>query len=275
MLESLSLDTGLSWEVRETLSPLDIPTGAQLIVALYPTPNLNELAAAAPDLQFLAIGIPGLEPAPNLSQIKGDGFRPDRQAFLAGYLAAVITEDWRVGVITESGGGRGRAARVGFQNGARYFCGLCRPFFPPFENYPLFVEVSPGAAAPDWQAAADLLLDKGVNTIYLAPGADQAPLREFLAEKEVLIIGSAPRAGFPENWWAASVRNAPELALFDLWPLFSGGETPLQSPLPLAITDVNNLYISTGRLQFAEALIPDLQEGIVDPGVDPITGEPR
>ena len=275
MLQSLSLDTGMVWEMRAGLSPSELPPGAQLVVALYPTPNLDELVAANPDLQFLAIGIPDLTPAPNLSRIDGDGFRIDQQAFLAGYLAAVITEDWRVGVISESGVGRGQAARLGFQNGARYFCGLCRPVFPPFENYPLFVQVPTGASTPDWLAAADLLFEKGVKTIYLAPGIDQAPLREYLAENGVLIIGSAPRGGFPETHWAAGVHSAPEMALFDLWPALSAGNPPEPRLLPLVIADVNESGISPGRLEFIEALVPDLQSGIVDSGVDPLTGEPR
>lgn len=114
MLQSLSMDTDLVWEVRTGLSSGETPPGVQRVVALYPAANLNELAAADPDIQFLAIGIPGLAPAPNLSQIEGDGLRPDQGAFLAGYLAAIITEDWRVGVLSQSGSGGGLAARRGF-----------------------------------------------------------------------------------------------------------------------------------------------------------------
>jgi hypothetical protein len=275
MLQSLSMDTGLVWEVRNGLSSGEIPAGVQMVVALYPTTNLNELVAAEPDIPFLAIGIPGLTPAPNLSQIEGDGFRPDQAAFLAGYLAAIITEDWRVGVLNLSGSGSGLAARRGFLNGARYFCGLCRPVFPPFENYPLFVDIPPGAGQSDWQSAADLLLAKGVETIYLAPGLELEGLQEYLADNGVLIIGSTSRSAAPAVSWVASVRVAPEVALFEIWPVFSEGETNVKIPLPLVVTDVNETYLSPGRLQLVEAMVPELLEGIVDSGVDPTTGEPR
>jgi hypothetical protein len=131
----------LLFESVSTISTADLPgDGLQLIVALPPDPGLAALIAAAPETQFLAVNIPGLEPAPNLSQIQAQGVRPDQSAFLAGYLAAAITQDWRAGVISLAGDA---TARLGFTNGVYYFCGLCRPAYPPFPNpgYPLSVEL--------------------------------------------------------------------------------------------------------------------------------------
>ena len=50
-----------------------------------------ELAAANLDVPVLALGIPGVQPAANLSVLASGGDRPDRQGFIAGYLSAVLT----------------------------------------------------------------------------------------------------------------------------------------------------------------------------------------
>lgn len=114
-----------------------------------------------------------------------------------------------------------------------------------------------------------------MKTIYLAPGLELEGLQDYLVEQGVLLIGSAPRSDAPASSWAASIQAAPEVALFEIWSAFSEGAMNVVVPLPLIVTDVNETYISPGRLQFIEAMIPELLGGIVDPGVDPITGEPR
>ncbi len=174
-LVQLAGDPVLSWETRTMLAAPDLTDNVQLVIALPPNPGLAALVASAPGTQFLAIGIAGLQPAPNLTRIGPDGLRPDKQAFIAGYLAAVITEDWRVGVLSPGDSPGGRAARQGFINGVRFFCGLCLPEVPPYAGYPLFVDLQPDADQPTWQAAADLLVASGVKTVYLAASSRPDP----------------------------------------------------------------------------------------------------
>ncbi len=139
------------------------------MVALPPDPGIANLAAANPQAQFLAVGIPGVTVTSNLSQIGSDGERPDQQGFLAGYLAAVITPDWRVGVISQSDSPAGKAAQNGFTNGVIFYCGLCRPSYPPFIQYPILVDL---AAGTDPQAAVDSLVSNAVKTVYVSPAVE-------------------------------------------------------------------------------------------------------
>ena len=128
---------GLRLERLESLEPGALGIDLRLVVVLGPDPGLAGLAAAAPQVQFLAIGIPGLPQTANLSVIGAEGLRPDQEGFIAGVVAAITTADWRVGVLSTSDTPQGTAYRQGFLNGAVYFCGLCNQNFGPIMDYPV------------------------------------------------------------------------------------------------------------------------------------------
>ena len=68
----------------------------QIVVVLSPYPDLQALAESAPETKFLAIGFNEIEPTANLSVLRSGGGDFDLQGFAAGYIAAMITTDWRV-----------------------------------------------------------------------------------------------------------------------------------------------------------------------------------
>ena len=74
-------------QVVSELASSDISPEVQLVVVLPPDsgpdPGIRALASAVPDIQFLALGIPGLEPGSNLSVIGARGENFDQQGFLA------------------------------------------------------------------------------------------------------------------------------------------------------------------------------------------------
>ncbi|MEN8173761.1 MAG: hypothetical protein ABFS03_12900, partial [Chloroflexota bacterium] len=141
VLADSSTDSGIRFQV---LPSLDVDSFEQdvirWVVALSPAPNLDHLGTAAPQTSFLAVGIPGLNPAPNLSIIAPGDSSHSQQSFIAGYIAALITPEWHVGVISISDSAEGQDARNAFLTGAEYYCGMCAPTYPPYFNYPLYVE---------------------------------------------------------------------------------------------------------------------------------------
>ena len=91
VLDELAADEGLTVEMRSELPGMQLEPDVRLVVALPPDPGVVELAAANLDVPVLALGIPGVQPAANLSVLASGGDRPDRQGFIAGYLSAVLT----------------------------------------------------------------------------------------------------------------------------------------------------------------------------------------
>jgi hypothetical protein len=274
-LSELASQDGLLLEKREQVGAFDLSDNVRVAVILAPDPGVQNLAQAHPDIQFLALGISGLEPAPNLSVIGSEDQRPDQQAFLAGYLAAVITQDWRVGVLAPAGTPAGNAARLGFVNGAIFYCGLCRPAYPPFLQYPVTIEMPAGAGQSEQQAIVDALTASGVQTVYVSPGAGDLNLLDLLSQAGINIIGGAPPPPGLEDNWVATVGVDLIGAVEQVWPKLVAGEGGVRLDVPLVLSDRNESLFSPGRQGLVEKLIADLAAGYIDTGVDPVTGEAR
>jgi hypothetical protein len=277
-LNGLAEKAGLRFQVRSALSAGELQTRVKLVVALPPDPGLAGLAAAAPGVQFLALEIPGLQPSPNLSVIGGQGDRPDQRGFLAGYIAAAITTDWRVAALGAKDTPAGKAALGGFTNGVYYFCGLCRTVYPPFptSGYPLTFSLPAGTGAADWQAAVVYFQAWQVQTVYVDPSVAAPDLLQFLADAGFNLIGSGtPPAGL-EKQWVASLDKGDAIQLVDqLWPQMLSGQGGASLDPPLAVQHVNPDLLSPGRQRLAEKMLAELLAGYIDTGVDPVSGEEK
>ncbi|MBN2548270.1 MAG: hypothetical protein JXB15_03865, partial [Anaerolineales bacterium] len=274
------LALGWRWESRPELLVAEIPADLRLVIALpgaEPDAGgtaLAALAVAIPQTPVLAIAIPDLPQLPNLSVIGPQGWRQDQQGFLAGLIAAMITPDWRVGVISVTDTLPGQAARQGFVNGATYFCGLCTSYHGPVVKYPLYVELPSNASSAEWQAAAQLLLDKAVKTVYLAPAVEDPGLLDMLASRGVQLIGGGLPPDDLQAHWVLGLAPDPAAAVARILPELLSGQPAQVEPMPLAFVGVNPVLFSPGRQELAAKILADVLQGYIDTGVDPLTGQP-
>jgi hypothetical protein len=266
---------GLRWEMRPSLDTASLGTELRLVVALPPDPGLPALAAAAPHAQFLAVGIPGLQPIANLSLLAADGQRPDQQGFMAGVIAAIITPDWRVGVLGPADTPAARAARQGFLNGAIYFCGLCLPYHGPSVDYPVYLDLPVGASLAEIQAAVQNIKDLAVKTVYVVPGSFSSDLSNALAQAEIKVLGAEAPPPELVSHWVATIQTDPLPAVLQALPGLLAGQGGQTLPVTLGMAHVNADLFSPGRQERAQEILSDLLAGFIDTGVDPSTGEPR
>ncbi len=258
-------EVGFRFQVRPSLTSEDIiAEDIHWVIALPPISNLGELVASSPDTRFLAVGVRGLEPAPNLSMIGSDSQRFDQQGFMAGYIAAMVTPDWRVGVISIADSEAGQVARKSFITGAKHYCGFCSPTYPPFYEYPLYVQLNAGATADEWQAAADFLIQRGVLMIYVVPGAGDETLLSYLAQLDIKIIGGElPPDNLRDSWVATlGFSNLDAFHLF--WPDFVSGADGQMVPVPLSISDINSSLLSPGKLRMVEEILVEVQGDYIE-----------
>jgi hypothetical protein len=276
-LNAIVTGQGYRWQVRQQLSAADLAPELRLVVAVPPDPGLAQLAASAPDTQFLALGIPGLESSPNLTLIGVADGRPDQQGFIAGVIAAMLSPDWRAGAISLSDTVEGRSARSGFLNGAVYFCGLCRPIHSPFYAYPLYFELPSTATTAEWQEAANYIIDHYVQTVYVYPGAGDEAMLSSLAAAGVNIISSGdPPASASGNWVVSLTTDPLPLIQSQVEGLLNGTLSGGQSlAVPIQFTNINPALFTPGKQRAAEQILSDLQAGYIDTGVDLTTGEFR
>jgi len=268
---------GLHWQVREQLAPADLTSSLKLVVALPPDPGIAQLAVAAPETQFLAVGIPGLTASSNLTVIGSSDERPDQQGFIAGVIAAMLSADWRVGVISLSDTVAGRAAGTGFLNGVEYFCGLCRPAHPPFYEYPLSIELPSTSTSPEWQEAANYIADHDVLTVYVYPAAGDESMLSNLADAGINIISSGVPPAVALSRWVLSLATDPmPLIKSQVQGLLDGTITGGGSLLvPIQFAEINTTLFTPGKQRLAQQILSDLQAGYIDTAVDMTTGERR
>lgn len=267
----LATDSGLDFQLRQELSLSDLEEDLRVVISLPPDPGLADMAAGAPEVQFLGINIPGLEPAQNLSLIGSQEQRPELRGFLAGYIAAVITTDWRAGVISLAGDPAGEAARLGFENGVVYFCGLCRPVYPPFPTagYPLSVDLPPQAGQAEWDSALAEFNTWEVETVYLYPAIIEDTRLADLAEVGINIIGEGEAPVEVRDHWVATIHyEDPVQPLREIWSSILNGEGGIEISLALSFSDANEDLFSLGKQRLVQEMLEDLNSGFIDPGVN-------
>ncbi len=262
-------EMGYRYQIRQVLTQADLARDDfRLVVALPPNDTLASLAADHPEIQFLAVGLPNLEARPNLTTLGADGERLDHQGFLAGYMAAMVTPDWRVGVIGFSDSSQTVAARQAFFTGVRFYCGLCLLEYPPFYEYPLYFELGSDADTVAWRTAADFMIHRSVTTVYVVPGAGDDAMLGHLADAGVNIIAGIPQRSGLEDHWIASLSFDLLSAFLAEWPQFSTGTVGKAVTLSMQITDVNPDLLSLGKQQLVEKMLVDVLEGYIDLGLD-------
>jgi hypothetical protein len=268
-LTELAANSGLDLRMKKTLAAGDLDAAVKVVLALQADPGLAGLAKDAPNVQFVAIGIPGLQAGPNLSLIGPEGFRPDQQAFMAGYVAAILTFDWRVGVLSPSETDGGKLVQDAFSNGVRFFCGLCRPAHPPYLAYPMAFSIASPGDQSSWRSSADNLLQGAVKTVYVSPASSSPDLLAYLYQAKVDLIGGQAPTDDLRSQWIATILPDPTSALKQLWPDLIAGKGEFQIPMPIVLADTSSGLLNAARLRLVDAALEDLVNGRIQP--NPVT----
>ncbi|HEX2697909.1 MAG TPA: hypothetical protein VHM28_09385, partial [Anaerolineales bacterium] len=234
----LAQGSGLRFQVRNSMTPADLEPGLKVVVALPPDPGIAALAAAAPQVQFLAVNIPGISAAGNIS-VLGSTSQVDMPAFIAGYTAAMISDEYHTGMIAPKGNPDAQKAEAAFTNGMAFYCGLCRPFYYLPYTYPQFIEIPSDEDKSHYPAYADfLIVQKKVYTLYVYPDIAIKELMDYLSTTGTQLIGVSLPDPKPSSW-VMTIRPDEVKAIENSWPNLlagQGGQT-VQSPLGLSDVD--------------------------------------
>ena len=273
-MTTLAAESGLQLDTLPELPSNGLTDNIRIVVVLTQVESLAELSAASPDTQFIAVALPNLTPTPNLTVIAPVTDLTDDQAFLGGYLAALISDEWRVASVTDHGSVLDATTRIAFSNGAKFLCGLCRPTHPPYPGYPLGFQIELAAGSAERGFLMDELRNNAVEVVYLQPGLLDAELAGLMVDRGIYLIGPETPALAPTSTWVATIEPDPARVLASIWPALMNGESQGTLQMPLHVTVHDPAKLSPGRLQFVQELIGDLAGGFIDTGVDPETGQP-
>ncbi len=266
----LSQAAGYRFQVLNKLTSADLELEPNLkaVIALPPDPGIAGLAASAPGAQFLAVNITGVTPGGNVSVLGGESLPIDKVAFMAGYIAAMITEDYHTGVIVRKGSPDADKILTGFHAGHMFYCGLCNPFAGPFKEYPLSAEVPDDAKPSEYTAYADLLIRDKVETMFFQPGMETPELMQYLPTVGVFMIGTqSPAKNI--GGWVVTLQPDYLAAVKAAWPELIAGKGGKAFPAPLSFTDINTDLFTIGKQELAQKTLNDLMAGLISTDVKP------
>lgn len=261
-LETLAPESELALVIRESLAEELITPNIRVVVGVGEGVDLTQTAANNPETVFVGIDQPGVSPTENLSVIGDPSVDLQQQTFMAGYLAALMTSDYKVAVLAPSDSDDTDKIINTFVIGARFFCGNCQPKHPPYHAFPQWEMIASGDAADGYQHAIDSLLAKGVEVIYVHHTVASRELLTALEDAGVKVIGDQS-PDFPRSNWAGTVTLDPSAALITLWPDLLSGSAGVQVPGAVALTDRDLGLVSDGRYRLFAEMVADLQSGLV------------
>jgi hypothetical protein len=245
-------ERGLAFEQRAVLDASTVTANVTKI-AYFPNAGFDPALITSP-VTLVAIGQCDAAAA-NVIALCFGGSASEQAAFVAGYVAALTADDWRLGMLY-SPSSAGTADD--FRAGAEYYCGSCIPLAPPPGEFPLVVQGDPA----NWQTVADELLLNFTRVVYLPPEMAASDAAGYLASFGVLFVGTGqPPEALAANW-IASVAADPVAALREQLPTALEGQ-PATGSSSLTLTNVNGAYISEARLANIQTVIADLVAGYI------------
>lgn len=273
LVYNLAQSAGMRFQVRNTLTQADLEPSLRVVIALPPDPGLMELAPAAPQAQFLSVNIPDMVAGGNLS-VLANAERPDIAAFISGYITAMITEDYRVGLMIPKDDRLGQITLTAFRNGFDYYCGTCNAFiFPPWCTnapcYPQYVEIPAEEDPLTYNAYSDfLILQRQVETMYIAPQFATPELLTYLSSSGILVVSDMSPSRKYGNW-VATIQPDVIHAIESAWPQLASGVGGMSVISPLILVDVSPEHLPPGKEQDAQNVLAQLQAGYILTGVNP------
>ncbi len=260
----LAQASGFRFQVRNTLTPVDLEPGLKVVIALPPDFGIAALAAAAPQVQFLAINIPDITPGGNVS-VLGNNSQSDISAFLAGYTAALITDDYRIGMMIPKDNADALRALNAYASGMTFYCGMCRPYFYLPWTFPQYIEIPADEDEANYDAYADILmLQYKVRTIYLHPDIATSDLATYIGTTGASMIGTTTPEQRPAGW-VMTIQPDVIKAIQNAWPSLINGQGGVTVQSPLGLGDIDPSLLSLGKQRLVEQTLSDLQAGFIGP----------
>ena len=259
-LERRITETGGGFRTYDSMQSAVVDDTIALIVFVDQPELAGSWARLNPETQVISIPAYAGEAMDNLINL-GPGTIPVEQiGFLAGYAASLIAPDWRTAILTNVQSDLGGVLENAYYQGGKFFCGLCRPERPPYEDYPLILNLEPGDEN-SWQRVSEVLRSAGIDVVYLEPdilGPDEVADLEAAG---VQWIGSE-LDNYPGNP-ALLITFNPASVLEEHWEELILSPQGGDLPLPLIIVVVLESEVSPGRYAIIREAGDDLEDGFI------------
>lgn len=264
-VQTLSGQSGLTVDTVPELKPELLTSDVKVAVVLPPDPGVTDLAGRFPNIRFVSIAIPSVQPTANLFAIGVDGPHPEWPGFVAGYIAAIVTNEWRAGALIQAGSNEGKLAGDAFDNGVKFFCGLCQKKFAPFNYDAPIMEMNPSTTQAEWQSTADAFIASAVKTAYIYPTVANPEMMAYLAQSGMKLMGSQTPSDALRPAWIATIKVEYASGLQSVWADVISGAAGKVVPAGISITDVDPNTLTDGKMRLVNEVISALTAGAISP----------
>jgi len=257
----LAQESGFRFQVRNALNELDMadPT-LKVVIALPPDPGVVAFASTAPNVQFLAVNIPDLTAGGNVSVLAPDN-QVELPAFLAGYTLAMLTYEYHIGMLYPEGDDNAVRAVNAFNNGMRYYCGLCKRIYFTAVEYPTFLSIPTTEDVSLHGGYANVLInDRDVDSLYIYPSIATDDLLTYVGTQGVYLIGTRMPPTRPGGW-VMTVSPDTIKAIQIAWPQLIAGQGGQAVQSPLGLADVDPGILPDGKLAQVQFILNELLAG--------------
>jgi hypothetical protein len=187
------------------------------------------------------------------------------EIFIAGYLSALITNDWRVGGLLPDTNYQNTGADIIFENGVVYLCGRCTPTFGPIVNFPVTAKLSqPEDTEATIQAIGEISSNR-LNTLYVPSEYLFDDLVILLNQNEVTIISDSILEPNQSDWVDyAIITNLKDLIINSIANYEPDNKESETISVKYSIYSKTN-DLSEGRVNFLQDMINNLESGLISP----------
>ncbi len=266
--EMQSIKTSLNDYAQSIGSELEITTSfeidliksSQLVAMINPEDSWLEDASQLTDIVFIVFSDKSLELANNSFQIKT---LSSEFYFLAGYVSAVASEDWRVGALLSNGSINNSSTSQLFSNGMHFLCGLCFPVYTPLVSFPVTANLGLPSDISTTLAAYDEISSSRPKTVFIDSDYLTEDLSVMLKNEGITIISN--QSNDPDT------RNLPDIIIYqEISDVLSNLLNSLdKNPQRISSADLKiiskSAILSTGKLDFIQIVINDLKQGYIFP----------
>lgn len=260
-LETLTSEAGFKLVFQEWTS-FEMMTNVPMVVSVGEDIDINSLALNYPDVSFVAVDNSNAAPSVNVSVIGDPLADPRNRAFMAGYLAALISDDYKVAALVPSETSTTDAVLESFVIGVRFFCGICQPKYPPYQSFPQWQAVSAENLAEQYQPIFDGFTNSGVDVLYIQGDLSTTSILTASTDYGINVV-SDKRPEITVNNYAGTVLSDPAPVLTDLWQEILNGREGIQIPASITLADVNSALVSEGRYKAFMEMAANLKDGLI------------
>ncbi|MBG0787222.1 MAG: hypothetical protein H0S79_19185 [Anaerolineaceae bacterium] len=263
-LQELATGSSLTLTVVDSLTADQLTENVKVVVGLGAGIDLAALAPSSPAIQFIAIDQPNAVAGGNLSVIGDAVVEEERQSFMGGYLAALVTSDYKVAGLIPSDILLTAEAQNAYEIGARFYCGLCKSQYPPYNAYPQLMTLPLNSDAAALKNAAETLMNLGVQVVYVHSDLVTPELLGSLADYGIEVVGGKSPDMARSNW-VGTVAIDPAPALTAIWGDVIAGIGGQQVPGAIVLLDLESGLLSEGRMRMFDEMKTELESNLVLP----------